>query len=219
MCCLDDSDGAELAVNQLVGTYRVYQFRHGKVEHIQELKTGWTGFTLAEAKQVRLGELDDAIVASSDHGTIYVYGRMSGSLLCKLRAFPSGSIPVIAVSLSTSSQVDLLNIHITDRGQQRLLLCRGERYGQGQRLSNHCMANATEGYTDFEIGGGVFTSRRPCNLQPININASGNCYLGISRGYGYSRSNLDDVGFPSLAVAAVYHEYHIFWRYQEFIEH
>jgi hypothetical protein len=103
---LDDSDGAELVVNQLVGTYRIYQFQHGKVEHIRELKTGWTGFTLAEAKQVRLGELDDTVVVSSNHGTIYVYGRMSGSLLCKLRGFPSGSIPVIAVSLSTSSQVD-----------------------------------------------------------------------------------------------------------------
>jgi hypothetical protein len=34
MRCLDDSDGAELVVNQLVGTYRIYQFQHGKVEHI-----------------------------------------------------------------------------------------------------------------------------------------------------------------------------------------
>jgi hypothetical protein len=160
---LDDSNGAELVVNQLVGTYRVYQFRHSKVEHIRELKTGWTGFTLAEAKQVRLGELDNAIVASSDHGTIYVYGRMSGSLLCKLRAFPSGSIPVIAVSLLISSQVDLLNVHITDRGQRRIPLRRGKWYGQGQRLSNYRMVNATKGYTSFEISGGVFTSRRSCN--------------------------------------------------------
>jgi hypothetical protein len=103
---LDDSDGAELVVNQLVGTYCIYQFRHGKVEHIRELKTGWTSFTLMEAKQVQFGELDDTVVASSDHGTIYVYRRISGSLLCKLRGFPSGSIPVIAVSFSTSNRVD-----------------------------------------------------------------------------------------------------------------
>jgi hypothetical protein len=81
--------------------YRVYHFQHGKVEHIWELKTGWTGFTFVEAKQVLFGELGDIIVASSDHGAIYIYGRTSGSLLCKLKGFPSGATPIIAVSALT----------------------------------------------------------------------------------------------------------------------
>jgi hypothetical protein len=101
MCQLDNSDGAELVVNELVGTYCVYHFWHSKVEHIRELKSRWTRFAFAEAKQVLFGELGDIIMASSDHGAIYIYGRTSGSLLCKLKGFPSSATPVIAVSALT----------------------------------------------------------------------------------------------------------------------